>query len=70
MPFTYIQMEGPNMEVPMPFITTDASGKLHVNSDVMQVLSQARQPVSIVSVVGKNKNISKYKYSNYTVYTK
>ena len=47
------------MESPMPFITTDANGKLYVNSDVMQVLSQAKQPVSIVSVVGK-----KYKYLN------
>ena len=46
-------MEGPSMESPMPFITTDSDGKLYVNSDVEKVLSRAKESVSIVSVVGK-----------------
>ena len=41
------------MEGPVPFITTDESGNMTVNNDVMHMLSVAKQHVSIVSIVGK-----------------
>ena len=41
------------MEVPLPFIQTDFEGKMRVNEDVAYVLSQATEPIGVISIVGK-----------------
>jgi hypothetical protein len=40
------------MEKPVPFIQTRSDGKLQVNDEINYVMSQSKNPVSVVAIVG------------------
>lgn len=41
------------MELPLPFIQTLPNGSMEVNTDLLHVLSQDPNAVSVISIVGK-----------------
>ena len=41
------------MKQPIPFLTTNADGKWTVNEGAVSILQQIKQPVAVITIIGK-----------------